>query len=345
MLRDTCDQILWLHKGEMMALGDPVEVVEEYMAHAASQSGCRVDTSDDARNPDWVTRVDVSAEAGRRAGVAEASAAPHDRPQPARADRRGWRSGPVRPAERRVARPRHRGAGDLGRNVRVASSPPVSCRNCRCSTPAIAWSSRCSTATRRRGAAVPARGVLLALDGPRRHGRGRLGMGDRLTCDRRSAGQAADSVSLEATRPVGDPTRSIPAPDPSAPQLRRGNPASAWTPSRANSSSFAWVGDSMPSAMMSSPGERARSTIADTTAVARSLVESVATNDRSILRPSIGNDVARPATSNRPRNRRSGRWAPAARASAAVRSPAPDRHGGLLGDLDRDRVERSSGSV
>lgn len=65
MLRDTCDRILWLHQGEMMALGDPVEVVEEYMAHAASQSGIPVDTSDEALHPDWITRVDVAPEAGR----------------------------------------------------------------------------------------------------------------------------------------------------------------------------------------------------------------------------------------------------------------------------------------
>jgi ABC-type polysaccharide/polyol phosphate transport system ATPase subunit len=65
MLRDTCDQILWLHKGEMMALGDPIDVVDAYIAHAESESSLQPDTSDEALNPDWVTRVDVAPESGR----------------------------------------------------------------------------------------------------------------------------------------------------------------------------------------------------------------------------------------------------------------------------------------
>ncbi len=67
MLQDMCDEILWLHHGETMALGDPVDVIAEYVAHAASQEAEAKSARTPehaARNPGWITRVDVAPGAG-----------------------------------------------------------------------------------------------------------------------------------------------------------------------------------------------------------------------------------------------------------------------------------------
>jgi len=63
MLQDMCDEILWLHKGETMALGDPADVIADYIAHAESQQAeARMSRTPDheAINPSWFTRVDLS---------------------------------------------------------------------------------------------------------------------------------------------------------------------------------------------------------------------------------------------------------------------------------------------
>ncbi len=66
-LLDACDQILWLHHGETMALGDPDEVVAEYIAHAdADRAEQTAPTAEHPAvvNPTWISRIDVAPEAG-----------------------------------------------------------------------------------------------------------------------------------------------------------------------------------------------------------------------------------------------------------------------------------------
>lgn len=63
MLQESCDQVLWLHQGAMMALGDPTDVITQYMAHAAAHAEARrsaevVDAG--ALRPGWITNVDVA---------------------------------------------------------------------------------------------------------------------------------------------------------------------------------------------------------------------------------------------------------------------------------------------
>jgi len=67
MLQDTCDQVLWLHEGRMMSLGDPGEVIAEYMAHAASDTAdqARTAAAAEALRPELITRIDVSPADGR----------------------------------------------------------------------------------------------------------------------------------------------------------------------------------------------------------------------------------------------------------------------------------------
>ena len=65
-LLDACDQILWLHEGRTMALGDPDDVVAEYIAHStggASQSAPPADEPS-VVNPSWFSRIDVAPEDG-----------------------------------------------------------------------------------------------------------------------------------------------------------------------------------------------------------------------------------------------------------------------------------------
>ncbi|NNC81838.1 MAG: ABC transporter ATP-binding protein, partial [Acidimicrobiales bacterium] len=67
MLQDTCDQVLWLHQGEMMGLGDPAEVIADYMAHAASDTltQARSAAAAEAVRPELISRIDVSPADGR----------------------------------------------------------------------------------------------------------------------------------------------------------------------------------------------------------------------------------------------------------------------------------------
>jgi len=67
MLQDTCDQVLWLHEGQMMGYGDPAEVITEYMAHAASEttSQARTAAAAEAVRPELISRIDVSPADGR----------------------------------------------------------------------------------------------------------------------------------------------------------------------------------------------------------------------------------------------------------------------------------------
>lgn len=63
MLQESCDQILWLHEGRTMGLGDPAEVIADYVAHAAAHTEMRrgADAADNAVvNPGWINRVDMS---------------------------------------------------------------------------------------------------------------------------------------------------------------------------------------------------------------------------------------------------------------------------------------------
>ncbi|MGI9608630.1 MAG: ABC transporter ATP-binding protein [Acidimicrobiales bacterium] len=63
MLQESCDSILWLHHGEMMGYGDPVDVIADYVAHAASQEEtAKIDRTPEheARNPTWFTRADIA---------------------------------------------------------------------------------------------------------------------------------------------------------------------------------------------------------------------------------------------------------------------------------------------
>lgn len=67
MLQESCDQILWLHQGEMMALGDPADVIAEYTAHAAEHSEARraAEAMDDpAFNPAWIATAEISPAGG-----------------------------------------------------------------------------------------------------------------------------------------------------------------------------------------------------------------------------------------------------------------------------------------
>ncbi len=68
MLQDACDQILWLHHGETMALGEPDEVIAEYIAHAnltADERKAAVLDEVAVVNPGWLGRIDVAPEGGR----------------------------------------------------------------------------------------------------------------------------------------------------------------------------------------------------------------------------------------------------------------------------------------
>ena len=63
MLQESCDQVLWLHQGAMMALGDPTDVITEYMAHAAAHTEARrsaeaIDA--EAVRPGLITSVDIA---------------------------------------------------------------------------------------------------------------------------------------------------------------------------------------------------------------------------------------------------------------------------------------------
>ena len=67
-LQDACDQILWLHHGETMALGDPDEVIAEYIAHAnltADERKAATVESVAVVNPSWLGRIEVAPEGGR----------------------------------------------------------------------------------------------------------------------------------------------------------------------------------------------------------------------------------------------------------------------------------------
>lgn len=64
-LLDACDQILWLHEGQTMALGDPDDVVAEYIAH--STGGTEQSAPPDeptVLNPSWLSRIDIAPEGG-----------------------------------------------------------------------------------------------------------------------------------------------------------------------------------------------------------------------------------------------------------------------------------------
>ena len=67
MLQESCDQILWLHQGEMMALGDPTDVIAEYTAHAAAHTEERQAAeamNDPAFNPSWIATAEISPPGG-----------------------------------------------------------------------------------------------------------------------------------------------------------------------------------------------------------------------------------------------------------------------------------------
>ena len=67
-LLDACDQILWLHEGRTMALGDPDDVVAEYISHSTgSGAGDHAPAPSDEPNvvnPGWLSRIDVAPEGG-----------------------------------------------------------------------------------------------------------------------------------------------------------------------------------------------------------------------------------------------------------------------------------------
>lgn len=68
MLQEACDQVLWLHEGRTMGLGDPADVIADYVAHAAKHTEKRraAEAKDEpVVNPSWISRIDVSPDDGR----------------------------------------------------------------------------------------------------------------------------------------------------------------------------------------------------------------------------------------------------------------------------------------